>query len=336
MLEAAKASKILRSQGETVKADTLDNFIDLFNGAPAARDVLDQDLQLKVIDDLQKAFDSGRVGDDLNVEIERIIKDRPEFSMNAERELQIDRALINIEGDNFGYPAVKNVLDDNDPLIRIDTKTRHTTKSGEYTIVRQKLHTTIIDGFLNEGQIPAKGEKPVAILMGGGSASGKGTLLSQLIGNGVIPKKGFVRIDPDLVKESIPAYKKITDAGDHRAANLAHAESSDVALSLRQQAMNENKHMIIDKTLGDPIKAKALIKELKDAGYDVKLIGVTVDPGEALVRNLLRFMKESRMVVPGALLERHKGFNKNFKAYAKQVGEGQLYDTGTGSTKTDC
>jgi predicted ABC-type ATPase len=327
VLEATKASKILRSEGETVKADTLDNFIDLFNGAPAARDVLDQDLQLKVIDDLQKAFDSGRVGDDLNVEIERIIKDRPEFSMNAERELQIDRALINIEGNNFGYPAVKNVLDDNDPLIRIDTKTRHTTKSGEYTIVRQKLHTTIIDGFLNEGQIPAKGEKPVAILMGGGSASGKGTLLSQLIGNGVIPKKGFVRIDPDLVKESIPAYKKITDAGDHRAANLAHAESSDVALSLRQQAMNENKHMIIDKTLGNPEKAKALIKELKDAGYDVKLIGVTVDPGEALVRNLLRFMKESRMVPPGALLEIHKGFNKNFKAYAKQVGEGRLYDT---------
>ena len=328
--EAAKASKILRSQGEIVKADTLDNFIDLFNGAPKARDVLDQDLQLKAMDDLQKAFDSGRVGEELNVEIERILKDvegRPEFSMNAEGQLQVDRALINIEGENFGYPSIRTVLEDNDPLIQIDTKTRHTTASGKYTFVRQKLHTTIIDGFLNEGQVAAKGEKPIAILMGGGSASGKGTLVARLQASGIIPEKGFVRVDPDLVKESIPAYQKITKAGDHRAANLAHAESSDVALSLRQQAQKEQRHMIIDKTLGNPKKAEALIKELKAAGYDVKLFGVTLDPGEALVRNLLRFMKERRMVIPSALLKRHKGFNKNFKAYAKLVSDGELYDT---------
>jgi hypothetical protein len=72
LVEAASAAKKLRAQGEHVKADTLENYIDLFNGAPTARTVLDQDIQLKAIDDMQKAIDSGRVGEELNVEIEKI------------------------------------------------------------------------------------------------------------------------------------------------------------------------------------------------------------------------------------------------------------------------
>lgn len=75
LVEAGKAAKKLRAQGEHVKADTLENYIDLFNNAPTARTVLDQDIQLKAIDDMQKAIDSGRVGEELNVEIERIAKE---------------------------------------------------------------------------------------------------------------------------------------------------------------------------------------------------------------------------------------------------------------------
>lgn len=336
VLEAGKAAKTLRAQGENVKADTLENYIDLFNGAPAARDVLEQDAALKAIDDIQKAIDEGRLGEDLQVEIDRILSDiegSPEYTLTSEGKVQVNRDLIDEEGSNFGYPEVKSTIDDNNSLVKIDTKERHTTKSGAYTLVRQKLHKKIIDGFLKEGEVAAKGEKPVAVLMGGGSAAGKGTLLSRLQAGGVIPEKGFVHIDPDLVKTGtktipgIPAYQKITKAGDHRAANLAHRESSEIANNLQQRAMEDGRHLVLDKTLWDPKKAKKIIKDLKDAGYDVKLFGVTADPSEALVRNLSRFFETRRMVVPGALLKRHKGFNKNFKSYAKMVSEGQLYDT---------
>jgi len=77
VFEARKAVKTLRAQGENVKADTLENYIDLYNGAPAARDVLEQDAQLKAIDDMQRAIDDGKSGPELQLEIERIAKETP-------------------------------------------------------------------------------------------------------------------------------------------------------------------------------------------------------------------------------------------------------------------
>lgn len=336
VLEAGKAAKTLRAQGETVKADTLESYIDLYNGAPAARDVMEQDAQLKAIDDIQRAIDEGRIGDELQLEINRVLKEiegTPEFKLNPEGRIVVNRELIDEDAANFSYPEVKTTLDDANTLVRIDTKERHSTKSGAYTLVRQKLHKKIIDGFIKEGEVAAQGDKPIAVLMGGGSAAGKGTLLQRLQATGTIPEKGFVHIDPDLVKTGtdtipgIPAYKKITKAGDPRAANMAHRESSEIANMIKSQAIKDNRHLILDKTLWEPTKAKKIIKELQDAGYDVKLFGVTVDPSEAVIRNLSRFFETKRMVVPGALLKRHKGFNKNFKNYAKLVSEGELYDT---------
>jgi hypothetical protein len=75
VIEAGKAAKTLRAKGENVKADTLENYIDLYNGAPAARDVLEQDAQLKAIDDIQRAIDDGKSGPELQLEIERIAKE---------------------------------------------------------------------------------------------------------------------------------------------------------------------------------------------------------------------------------------------------------------------
>ena len=124
--EAAKASKILRSQGETVKADTLDNFIDLFNGAPATRDVLDQDLQLKAMDEIQIAIDSGKSGPELQLEIERIAK-----------ETGIDTAKLNTKDLDLStdQPKVEiNVVGD-----RYDGGLVVTTKSGGRVIDEQIL-----------------------------------------------------------------------------------------------------------------------------------------------------------------------------------------------------
>ena len=77
LIDAGKAAKKLRAQGENVKAQTLENYIDLYNGAPPARSVLEQDAQLKAIDDIQKAIDDGKSGPELQLEIERIAKETP-------------------------------------------------------------------------------------------------------------------------------------------------------------------------------------------------------------------------------------------------------------------
>ena len=119
--EAAKASKILRSQGETVKADTLDNFIDLFNGAPAARDVLDQDIQLKAMDEIQLAIDSGKSGPELQLEVERIAKetgldlDVPVLSKEIEEELILNAKSG--QGNKLGVSNGKGAM--NEGLLKV-------------------------------------------------------------------------------------------------------------------------------------------------------------------------------------------------------------------------
>jgi len=73
IVEAGKASKILRAKGETAKADVLDNFIDLYQSAPRAADVLNDEAHFKALDDIQRAVDEGKVGAELNAEVERIL-----------------------------------------------------------------------------------------------------------------------------------------------------------------------------------------------------------------------------------------------------------------------
>ena len=55
---------------------------------------------------------------------------------------------------------------------RSQTQDLYKTHRG-YTQERQKLHNTIIQGILDSANSPKNGEKPIAVLMGGGSASGK-------------------------------------------------------------------------------------------------------------------------------------------------------------------
>lgn len=112
--EAAKASKILRSQGETVKADTLDNFIDLFNGAPKARDVLDQDLQLKAIDDFQRALAEGRTSEELSAIIsDEVIKDvvkNANFNQGKKTGVNIPDGVLNTINLEYGSVAVERYI----------------------------------------------------------------------------------------------------------------------------------------------------------------------------------------------------------------------------------
>ena len=126
LIDAAKAAKKLRAQGENVKAQTLENYIDLYNGAPPARSVLEQDAQLKAIDDIQKAIDDGKSGPELQLEIERIAK-----------ETGIDAAKLNTKDLDLSIDQPKveiNVVGD-----RYDGGLVVTTKSGGKVIDEQIL-----------------------------------------------------------------------------------------------------------------------------------------------------------------------------------------------------
>ena len=241
----------------------------------------------------------------------------------------IDRSKLDIEADNFGYPKLQKVLKDGDPLL-VDTSVKHALKKGGYKAARKKLQQKWIDKFLAKGEVS---DKPVVWLTGGGGASGKGTVLKKLQKEGVIKEKGFVHIDADEIKKKIPEYNKINDSGDYRGAAVVHKESSYVSKELIRQATAQRKNMIIDKTLGNPEKALKMIKTLKAKGYDVRLLGVTIDPSEALIRALERFYGSGRLVPANRILKAHKGFNANFEQYAKAVDGAFLYDNSVKPTK---
>ncbi len=218
---------------------------------------------------------------------------------------------------NFGMQEVPKVLDANDKLL----KPTDTIK----TKAREKQRQKWVNDVLKEGT-PVVGRKPVAYVMGGGGASGKGSVLEELQKMGTIPDKDVVHIDPDKIKKLIPEYNKIIETGDGRAASVVHEESSMLAKQVQAQAAERKMDIILDVTLGDAEKGAAKLKELVDSGYEVQLIGVTVDVAEAARRAVLRAQGEGRYVPMPALVKAHKGFSEGWDEYVKLSDRATLFD----------
>ena len=125
----------------------------------------------------------------------------------------------------------------------------------------------------------------------------------------------------------LPEYKEFVDAGDARGANYVHEESSLLANRAKNAVIEKNADVIFDKVLGNPKKATALIKELKAAGYEVELLGVSVDPREAIIRAVARYTQTLRWVEIEELLKGHKNVSKHFDEYIDLVDDVRLYDS---------
>lgn len=235
---------------------------------------------------------------------------------------------------DFGMPAPPRTLPDESPLLRPHwdpDKPELQDNSPERVAMRERL---IEQRLAGKPPAPA-GERPVAIFMGGGGASGKGTVLRAAGPSFGVDKESMVHLDPDSFKtgdeeaglEGIPEYGQIKDAGDLRGAGVVHEESSYLYRQALTRATAARQNLILDRTLSDPAKAVKEVKELVDAGYDVRIVGVTVDPREAVIRSVRRSTgKDARYVPLGALLKAHKGFTTSFAALADVATEIRLYD----------
>lgn len=230
---------------------------------------------------------------------------------------------------NFGLPEAPRTIAADDPFWQ----TIPVGKDGPETNLidtpeRQALRSQLVaEHFANiEPRTLEAGEKPVAYLMGGGGASGKGTILADLKARGDVPAHGAVEIDPDAIKAGIPEYGAILGRGDSRAAAVVHEESSAIAKRVLADAIASKFDIVLDRTLGDKAKGLAEIQALKDAGYEVRLYGVTVDPKEAVKRAVKRAKRSGRYVPLNRLLQAHKGFADAFEDYANLADHAVLFD----------
>lgn len=234
---------------------------------------------------------------------------------------------------NFGHQPWPVTVPDTDPIWAQIPKGETINIA---TPERQQLRERIIKEHFR-GVAPAaaqEGRKPIAYVMGGGGASGKGTLLAQLQARGVVPTQNIVELDPDRVKTGdaqhgitgLPEYAALVQRGDSRAAHVVHEESSAISAKVRQLATAGGYDMVIDRTLGDPKKARAELEALKRAGYEVRLFGITLDPEQAVERAYSRATKRGRFVPTEAMLKAHRGFAEGFESYIPYVDAAELYD----------
>lgn len=220
---------------------------------------------------------------------------------------------------NFGI-VEQHVLEAGDPRL---VETRHLATPERAELRRQRVDAHF------EGRAPrAEGERPIAYVMAGGGASGKGTVKKYLRGKGLIPEASrVVDIDPDEIKAKLPEYGELLKAGDSRAAAVVHEESSMLAAQVLERAGRERFDIVFDRTLGATDKARTDIENLRTAGYEVRVIGVTVDADAALTRMVQRYNRSGRFVPPKALISAHAGFSRGIVDITELSDDLLLYDT---------
>ncbi|MFQ5473205.1 MAG: zeta toxin family protein [Dehalococcoidia bacterium] len=219
----------------------------------------------------------------------------------------------------FGLEDPPHPLPDDHPLLR-DTSTINTKE-------RQEMRAQWIEDHFKSKEPVPKDEQPILVMMGGGAASGKGRVKRVLRAGGKLPaEKNTVFIDADEVKEVIPEFKRLVEEGDARAAPTVHEESSKVAKGALGQAFSRRHHVMLDGTMGNPRKMARVIREAKAAGYEVRVVGVTIDPDEALLRMYTRGRLTGRWVPVNRLLEAHAAFSRNFEKFAKAADQADLFD----------
>jgi predicted ABC-type ATPase len=220
--------------------------------------------------------------------------------------------------DRWRVPTPPRTLPDGHPLLR-ETNTINTPD-------RVAFRRDLVDRVIGDARPPTDGP-PRLDVMGGGGASGKGAVLDYLVLDGRVSTDNAVRLDPDGVKELIPEFGEVVRAGDSRAADVVHEESSQVAKSVLSEAMDRRLNIVYDVTLGNPDKSTRVLQDAKDRGYEVNLWGVTADPEVAVERAASRAEHSGRYVPVDRQLEAHRGFSAGFERYAAIVDKARLFDT---------
>lgn len=209
-----------------------------------------------------------------------------------------------------------------------DTRGRWLTATGTYSPERQALHRQIVEHFLGAGRPVPAGQRPRSTFMAGGSGAGKSTVKKAITERGELPKH-YVDIDPDGIKEMLPEYQQLIDAGEKLAARSVHEESSDIAKMVLDEAMTRRMNVVIDGT-GNSEPGKFVGKLLKQeaAGYEVDVVMVDVRTAEAVARAVKRAERTGRYVPEKVIRQIHRDVAARFEEWRDidAVKRWQLWD----------
>ena len=207
----------------------------------------------------------------------------------------------------------------------LETITRHSNKEGKWTPARAALHARIVAKA--SGRMSPQ-EKPEFVLMGGGLASGKSTIIAK--GVVKLPDK-HVEINADEIKVQIPEYAAMVKHKDFRAGSYAHEESSYVSKQVMANALANKFHAVLDGSgNGSFAGLEKKIVAARVAGYKVRAEYVTVDVETAVARNYERGKRTGRLPPETLLRENHAAVSRIFPEAVRRglFDEARLWDTG--------
>ena len=213
-----------------------------------------------------------------------------------------------------------------------DSLLKHTDKNGNLTPERDAIHKDIICEHLEGVKKPSG--KRVMTFMGGGSASGKSSILydPEKNPNGVkVPSRkngDGVLVDSDEIKKMLPEYKEMDADGNDRAAGYCHEESSALTKRIMQTGIENGYNVTLDGTGDGKLKSmREKIQQAKDAGMEVRGVYCTCDIEQALERNWKRGKKTGRLPGADIVVGTHKAVSAIFPEIYKDFDHLELWDT---------
>ncbi len=200
----------------------------------------------------------------------------------------------------------------------------HPGQGGKPVRRRQSLHNRIKKQFLVNTSPVASDSKPEAILMMGGPASGK----SSMVKKSGLSTANFVVADADAVKEKFPEYRQAVNARARNAAYMAHEESSYLVKRIRRTAISTRRNLVVDGTGSRLDSCLKTLKDLKASGYHTTLMLADCDFEIALPRAMRRAEKTGRLVPEKVMRESYSGsIPENFLKLKDLVDDFMVFDT---------
>ncbi|KAA0780084.1 zeta toxin family protein [Bacillus sp. BB56-3] len=209
-------------------------------------------------------------------------------------------------------------------MVSVKTTQEKYKINDTYTKDRSLLHEKIINHFMDDNHKVS--QIPEAILLGGGTASGKTSAGNFIIRGYKEAGVSLIKIDADEIKRLIPEYEKMSVFNPESAAFHVHDESSDIVDELLIRCIKNQKNFLYDGTMKNLNKYRTLIHNLINSGYKVSATIVDVPIEIAKEREHYRYKETNRKVPYDVLIESHTNVPKTFHILKDMVHEYIIYD----------
>ncbi len=195
-----------------------------------------------------------------------------------------------------------------------ETKVTYTDEQGTYTKEREALHQKIMATIIKKSKMDNL-QPPIAVLVGGGSASGKTSLCETIVKQNLKKKKRrLITIDPDEIKKQIPEYQSFQKKFPSSAAALVHKESVDISEKLIHQMLETKRSFLLEGTMAKTGKYVTLVDSLQKRRYEVLVYIVDVPLEIAIEREAIRAKKTGRSIPRHVIEHTHRRIPKTFLA----------------------